>query len=86
MNPMNGSVRRSAVHFGLNVRAGSKPGLRVDRDTYATINKRSSTYFPRERASELWDSLSDAYDDEDHRFMTDECVRRTKPAHLKIST
>ena len=69
---MNPSVPRSALHFGLVVRAGSKYGLKIDRDTYATINKRSSTHFPRERAPKLWDALSDAYEDEDHRFMTDE--------------
>lgn len=72
MDLTNDPVPRSAVHFGLSVRAGSKYGLKIDRDTYATINKRSSTYFPRERAPKLWDALSDVYEDEDHRFMTDE--------------
>lgn len=62
---------RSAVHFGVNVRAGSKYGLRIERESYAVINKRSSTRFPRERAPELWDALDHIYEDEDHRFHTD---------------
>lgn len=63
---------RSATHFGIAVRAGSKYGLKIDRETYAVINKRSSTHFPRERAPKLWDALNDIYEDEDHRFHTDE--------------
>lgn len=62
---------RSAIHFGVNVRAGSKYGLRIERESYAVINKRSSTRFPRERAPELWDALDHIYEDEDHRLYTD---------------
>lgn len=63
---------RSAVHFGLNVRGGSRHGLHIDRDTYASINKRSSTHFPKELNPALWDAIDDYYEDEGHRFHTDE--------------
>lgn len=55
------------------VRAGSRNGLRIDRDTYARINKRSSTYIRRDLVSpEMWDEFSEFYEDEDHRILTDE--------------
>lgn len=71
----------SAVHFGLNVRAGGKHGLRIDRSTYAIINKRSSTYVSRERFPQLWEAVADSYEDEDHRILTDEwCAAQQKRA------
>lgn len=63
----------SATHFGLKVRKGPKYGLRIERSTYATINKRSSFYVPREDVSQaMWDLNSEFYEDEDHRILTDE--------------
>lgn len=60
------------MHFGLTVRAGSRNGLRIDRETYARINKRSSTYMRPEQVSpEIWDWLSEGYEDEGHRIRTD---------------
>lgn len=59
-------------HFGVVVRSGRKHGLRIDRSTYATINKRSSITFPREYDPELWDLLADQYEDDEHQFYTDE--------------
>lgn len=61
-----------AEHFGVVVRAGQKYGLRIDRATYAPINKRSSITLPREYDPELWDSVADQFDDDEHRFYTDE--------------
>lgn len=63
---------RTLEHFGVKVRSGSKYGLHIDRVTYAQINKRSSFYFTREQNPALWDSLADIYEDENHRFYTDE--------------
>jgi hypothetical protein len=71
----------AAVHFGLEVRSGRKYGLRIDRDTYAVINKRSSFYWKREVNPRLWDAIAEDYEDEDHRFLTDEwCERQREDA------
>lgn len=59
------------AHIGVNVQPGSRYGLHIDRDTYAQISKRSSSYWKREDAPELWDALADCYEDEDHRIRTD---------------
>ncbi|MFS0715379.1 hypothetical protein ABC195_16025 [Microbacterium sp. 2P01SA-2] len=53
------------------MRSGPKYGLRISRETYAQINKRSSTRFPRELDPALWDAVDESYEDEDHRFHTD---------------
>ncbi len=66
------STSESAVHFGIPVRATRGLSLRMTRDTYARINKRSSTYLPREVDPKLWDATHDLYDDPDHRIYTDE--------------
>lgn len=70
------------THFGLTVRAGSRNGLRIDRETYARINKRSSTYIRRDQvSSEMWEEFSEFYEDEDHRILTDEwCARQQERA------
>ncbi|AKV85476.1 hypothetical protein AKG07_03285 [Microbacterium sp. CGR1] len=48
-------------------------GLRISRETYATINKRSSLpRWHREENPELWDSLDWSYEDAEHRFHSDE--------------
>lgn len=66
----------SVIHFGLDVRSGTKYGLSIERETYAQINKRSSSYFPRESYPEgYWEAVAHNYDDADHRFMTDEWCR-----------
>lgn len=62
---------QTGMNLGVKVRSGSKYGLRIARDTYAQINKRSSTHFPRERNPELWDALAHHYEDKDHRIHTD---------------
>lgn len=62
---------RAAVHFGVNVRSGAKYGLRITRDTYAQINKRSSIDIRRELNLALWESVADRFEDEDHRILTD---------------
>jgi len=62
---------RAAVHFGLRVRRGAKHGLRLERDSYAQINKRSSLHWPRELCPELWDELTDSYEDVEHLIHTD---------------
>lgn len=62
----------SAVHFGIPVRATRGLGLRLTRDTYARINKKSSMpRSSREMDPERWDRLSEIYEDEDHRIHTD---------------
>lgn len=62
-----------AEHFGLKVRGSRELGLRMTRETYARINKRSSLapWF-REKDSELWDVLDERYEDAQHRVYTDE--------------
>ncbi|OAN41399.1 hypothetical protein [Microbacterium sp. H83] len=62
-----------AEHFGLKVRGSRELGLRMTREAYARINKRSSLapWF-REDDPELWDALDERYEDAQHRFYTDE--------------
>lgn len=51
---------------------GGAIGLRISRDTYATINKRSSMpRWAREMMPELWDAVDENYEDPDHRIYTD---------------
>lgn len=61
----------TGTHFGVAVRAG-KHGLRIDRERYGQINKRSSMYWRRELDPELWDAIAGDYEDEGHRILTDE--------------
>ncbi|MFD6699820.1 MULTISPECIES: hypothetical protein [unclassified Microbacterium] len=63
----------SAVHFGIKVRASQKYGLRLVRDEYARINKRSSMpRRTREMDPEFWDYVDERYEDAEHRIYTDE--------------
>lgn len=62
----------SAVHFGLKVRGSRELGLRMSRETYARINKRSSLQrWYREEDPYLLDAIDDRYEDPDHRIYTD---------------
>jgi len=61
------------MHFGLQVRSGRKYGLRLRRDEYAPINKRSSLYEAQEFTSPTSRELTDRYfEDEERRIYTDE--------------
>lgn len=67
------STIESAEHFGLKVRGSRDLGLRMTRETYARINKRSSSpRWSREMDPELWDKLDARYEDPEHRVYTDE--------------
>lgn len=62
----------SAVHFGVPVRSARGLGLRMSRDTYARINKRSSLpRWSREMDPERWDRFDQFYEDAEHRIYTD---------------
>ncbi|WP_295825143.1 hypothetical protein [uncultured Microbacterium sp.] len=78
-----GPTPRSAVHFGVNVRAGSKHGLRISRDTYARINKRSSIYWSREDNPTLWDAVDENYEDAEHRILTDKWCQQHQAKALE---
>lgn len=66
------SATEPAWHFGITVRGSRALGLRLSRDTYARINKRSSFYVRREDyPGGLWEQLDGIYDDPEHRFYTD---------------
>ena len=61
--PQHGSTD-SAVHFGIPVRSARGLGLRMTRDTYARLNKRSSLpRWSREMNPERWDSFHRIYTD-----------------------
>ncbi len=62
---------KSAVHFGLMVRRGAKYGLRIRRDTYASISKVSSHWFPRQQDVARWEAESEIFEDADHKIYTD---------------
>ncbi|MCT1396650.1 hypothetical protein M4D51_13040 [Microbacterium sp. p3-SID338] len=62
----------SAVHFGIPVRATRGLSLRMTRDTYARISKRSSLpRWSREMDPDFWDLVDERYEDDDHRTYTD---------------
>lgn len=64
---------KSPVHFGVKIYRRRDYGLKLERDTYAQINKRSSmNRWFREEDPELWDALSERYEDAEHRIYTDE--------------
>lgn len=65
-------TQTNAVHFGLAVRRGAKYGLRMTRETYAQISKRSSTVIPRDRYLRHWERTAHLYEDDDHTIHTDE--------------
>ena len=79
--PRPGSTE-NAVHFGLKVRSVRGLGLRMTREDYARINKRSSMdRWPREMNPELWDGLDHIYEDPEHRIYTDEwCAQNQQQA------
>ena len=69
------------THLGVVVRPGHKYGLNISRQTYATINKRTSRFFSREENPELWDEQSAIFDDPGHLFYTDEwCANHQRKA------
>ncbi|TCJ23791.1 hypothetical protein E0W80_09540 [Microbacterium sp. PI-1] len=66
------STSESAVHFGIPIRATRGLSLRMTRDTYARINRRSSLpRWHREMDPDLWDSVGYRYEDAEHRVYTD---------------
>ncbi|MDP3949524.1 hypothetical protein [Microbacterium sp.] len=71
-----------AEHFGLKVRGSRDLGLRMSRDTYARINKRSSA--PRRHRDddpELSDALDSVSDDPETKILFDEwCAAHQKRA------
>lgn len=70
--PRPGSTE-SATHFGGTVRSTRGLGLRLSREMYARINKRSSSpRWSREDDPELWDAMDWAFEDAEHRVHTDE--------------
>jgi len=73
-------------HFGVRVQAGSKNGLRLKRENYARINKRRSKWIPREMAPELWDATAHIYEDDEHRFYTDEWCEKHRSLALQNFT
>lgn len=61
-----------ATHFGTKVRSNVGLGLKISRDAYATINKRSSMpRWSRDSNPEAWDRQSRFFDDDEHRILTD---------------
>lgn len=75
--PRRGRPRASgierATHFGTTVRGSAGRGLKISRDTYATINKRSSMpRWSRDDSPEAWDRMNHYFDDDEHRILTDE--------------
>lgn len=61
------------THFGQTVRSSRGLGLKLSRETYAIINKRSSVpVFPRDYDPAAWDRANHLYDDAEHRILTDE--------------
>lgn len=69
--PQHGSTD-SAVRFGIAVRSARGLGLRMTRETYARLNKRSSLpHWSREMNPELWDRCDQFYEDAEHRTYTD---------------
>ncbi|MFC4242624.1 hypothetical protein ACFOYW_04500 [Gryllotalpicola reticulitermitis] len=71
-------------HFGLRLRDNTALGLRLSRDTYATINKRSSLVIPRESQSPTtWERMSRFYADDAHTIYTDAWCEEHRSAALR---
>ncbi|KJQ55755.1 hypothetical protein [Microbacterium sp. SA39] len=80
--PRPGSTE-SAIHFGGPVRSTRGLGLRLSRDTYARINKRSSlSRMYREDDPEFWDAVDKDYDDAEHRIRSDAWCEAMREAAL----
>lgn len=76
-------VEPALTHFGERVLPG-KYGLRLTRDQYALVNKKPSTYFTRDMFSEAsWAAMAWAYEDEEHRVLTDEYCEQQRAAALE---
>lgn len=73
----------AATHFGVRVQRGSKNGLRLVREEYARINKRSSFHVPRELHPAYWDARAGDFDDDEHRFYTDEWCEHQREEALE---
>ncbi|WP_415853626.1 hypothetical protein [Sinomonas sp. G460-2] len=70
-------------HFGERINYG-RYGYRLSRDTYALINKRSSTYSRREDVGEAaWAAWDWMYEDDEHRVHTDEWCALQREAALE---
>ena len=66
-------------HFGVVVRQGPKYGHNISRQTYGTINKRNSHYFPKEADPDLWDKQASYFEDESHLYYSDDwCTKHQK--------
>lgn len=75
---------QSATHFGGPVRSTRGLGLRLSRDTYARINKRSSlSRMYREDDPEFWDAVDKDYDDAEHRIRSDAWCEAMREAALE---
>ncbi|MCK2024351.1 hypothetical protein KZC52_15570 [Microbacterium sp. kSW2-24] len=80
--PRPGSTE-SATHFATTVRSTRGLGLRISRDTYATINKRVSTArWSRDDDPEFWDAVDWKYEDAEHRIHTDEWCEKHRERAL----
>lgn len=71
------------THFGLEVRQGAKYGLRLNRATYATINKVASVTSLKEQNLERWEREAKWFEDSEHRIYTDEWCERQRKAALE---
>lgn len=81
--PRPGSTE-SAIHFGASARSIRGLGLRLSRDTYARINKRSSLpRMYREDDPEFWDAVDEDYDDPEHRIRSDAWCEAMREAALE---
>lgn len=73
----------SADHFGGTVRSLRGLGLKISRENYATINKRSTApRWSREEDPVLWDSLDHIFEDDEHRILTDEWCKEQREQAL----
>ncbi|WP_285117283.1 GIY-YIG nuclease family protein [Leifsonia sp. fls2-241-R2A-40a] len=76
-------IGATVEHLGERVRAG-KYGFRLTRDVYAVPSKRNTKPIPREFVSdEMWEEMSEIYEDDDHRIYTDAWVAEWHDAVLE---
>lgn len=78
------SIPSAGLHLGVPIPRGRIYGPRISRETYATINKRSTTRIPRKYCTdEYWAYCDQFYDDPEHRFSTDEWCQEHREAALE---
>jgi len=77
--------RETKTHLGLAIREGAKYKLKIERETYALIDDKSSHFFPRELNPALWDEQNEIFEDPGHLIYSPAwCLKHQQNALLNF--